>query len=58
MQDSPSSSIWEMVSRSPSLLPDPNKFSHSLYIEDLTMWSFHMKYMKQAFGEFYKFHMK
>ena len=30
----------------------------SHYIEDLTQWSFNMKYMKRAFGEFPSFHMK
>ena len=32
------------------------------FIEDLTLvvisWTFHMKFMKQAFGEFHKFHLK
>ena len=29
-----------------------------VYIEDLTRVSFLMKFMKLAFGEFHKFHMK
>ena len=29
-----------------------------LYIEDLTKRSFHIEFIKQAFGEFNKFNMK
>ena len=33
-------------------------FRIMLKIEDLHEWSLHMKFMKRAFGEFHKFHMK
>ena len=33
--------------------------AHVSYIEDIILeWSFHMKFIKQAFSEFDKFHMK
>ena len=31
---------------------------HTEYRGSLHEWSFHMKFMKRAFGEFHKFHMK